>query len=70
MSLFSFHSFVHISQATLHHLGDTYQVIPGEGYRRDSLLKERDVQTYFIIQPTEENEVFDEIIHLIHLIIS
>ncbi|KAE8736528.1 hypothetical protein FOCC_FOCC018017 [Frankliniella occidentalis] len=43
---------VHISQATLECLGDSYEVEPGDGGARDPYLKEHDVTT-FLIKRTE-----------------
>jgi hypothetical protein len=44
---------VHISKATLSYLGEEFQVEEGEGYKRDSLLKSRNIITYLII-PVEK----------------
>ncbi|KAL4234423.1 cAMP biosynthetic process [Mactra antiquata] len=44
---------VHISKATLAYLGDEFQVEPGEGSKRDALLKSREITTYLIV-PVEK----------------
>ncbi|XP_060564084.1 adenylate cyclase type 2-like isoform X2 [Ruditapes philippinarum] len=46
---------VHISKATLSYLGEEFQVEEGEGYKRDSLLKSRNIITYLII-PVEKRK--------------
>ncbi|XP_061100666.1 adenylate cyclase type 2-like isoform X2 [Conger conger] len=42
---------VHISEATLKHLNNTYEVEAGDGHLRDLYLKEHNVKTYLVIDP-------------------
>ncbi|XP_013380296.1 adenylate cyclase type 2-like [Lingula anatina] len=43
---------VHISKYTLLHLSTEFGVEPGHGHERDEFIRERDVETYLIIPPT------------------
>ena len=45
---FSCHSEVHISKATLDALNGTYKVEPADGMSRNSLLKSRGIETFFV----------------------
>ncbi|XP_038630732.1 adenylate cyclase type 2-like [Scyliorhinus canicula] len=51
---------VHITDATLRHLDEAYQVQEGNGHLRDPYLKEHQITTYLVIDPrvsdTEEDE--------------
>ncbi|KAJ8394906.1 hypothetical protein AAFF_G00040290 [Aldrovandia affinis] len=47
---------VHITEATLKHLNNAYEVEEGHGYLRDCYLKEQDVQTYLIIDPRSKSQ--------------
>lgn len=42
---------VHITEATLKHLNNAYEVEEGNGHCRDLYLKELNVQTYLVIDP-------------------
>lgn len=42
---------VHITEATLSHLDNTYEVEEGNGDLRDPFLKENGIQTYLVIDP-------------------
>ncbi|XP_053401460.1 adenylate cyclase type 2-like isoform X2 [Mercenaria mercenaria] len=46
---------VHISKATLSYLHEEFQVEPGDGYKRDSLLNSRDITTFLIV-PVEKRK--------------
>ncbi|XP_052833073.1 adenylate cyclase type 6 [Octopus bimaculoides] len=39
---------VHVTEDTLNYLGNDYEVIPGEGDKRNNYLKENNVKTFFI----------------------
>ncbi|XP_053126832.1 adenylate cyclase type 7 isoform X2 [Hemicordylus capensis] len=42
---------VHITEATLNHLGKAYEVEEGNGHLRDACLKAMDIKTYLVIDP-------------------
>lgn len=42
---------VHITSTTLNHLGDKFQVEPGNGGTRDSYIADHKIETYLIITP-------------------
>ena len=42
---------VHVTKATLHQLGDRFEVEPGDGGSRDSYLDDHKVETFLIIPP-------------------
>ncbi|XP_076350937.1 adenylate cyclase type 2-like isoform X2 [Tachypleus tridentatus] len=46
---------VHITQTTLHHLDNNFEVEPGYGHSRDQYLEEHQVETYLIIPPKTDN---------------
>ncbi|XP_039618806.1 adenylate cyclase type 7 isoform X1 [Polypterus senegalus] len=46
---------VHITDATLKHLNDAYEVEEGNGHLRDSYLKEQHIQTYLVIDPRSKD---------------
>ncbi len=46
---------VHISKVTMQHLGDTYEVEPGNGMSRDKYLKEQNVETFLITAPSKDD---------------
>ncbi|XP_052232628.1 adenylate cyclase type 2-like isoform X2 [Dreissena polymorpha] len=48
---------VHISKATLDCLDGDFRVIPGDGGKRDSLLNERNIQTYLILPEEKKMEM-------------
>lgn len=42
---------VHITRATLDHLGDRFEVEPGNGGSRDAFLGDHKIETFLIIPP-------------------
>ncbi|RYA66222.1 hypothetical protein DD592_27880 [Enterobacter cloacae complex sp. 2DZ2F20B] len=42
---------VHITRATLHQLGDRFQVEPGDGIGRESYLADHKIETFLIVPP-------------------
>ncbi|RZC36659.1 hypothetical protein BDFB_007946, partial [Asbolus verrucosus] len=42
---------VHITRATLHQLGDRFQVEPGDGISRESYLSDHKIETFLIVPP-------------------
>ncbi|CAF4543403.1 unnamed protein product, partial [Rotaria sp. Silwood2] len=46
---------VHISESTLLHLGNEYEVEIGNGHERDAYIAKMGIKTYFIIQPDVPN---------------
>lgn len=42
---------VHITEATLNHLGKAYEVEEGNGHLRDPYLKAMNITTYLVIDP-------------------
>ncbi|XP_034535742.1 adenylate cyclase type 7 isoform X1 [Notolabrus celidotus] len=46
---------VHITEATLKHLNNAYEVEEGNGHYRDPYLKELNVQTYLVIDPRSKD---------------
>lgn len=42
---------VHITEATLNHLDEAYEVEDGYGEQRDPYLKEMNIRTYLVIDP-------------------
>ncbi|XP_035273805.1 adenylate cyclase type 2-like isoform X1 [Anguilla anguilla] len=47
---------VHISEATLKHLNNAYEVEEGNGHLRDAYLKEHNVKTYLVIDPQSKEK--------------
>ncbi|GCB82946.1 hypothetical protein scyTo_0023373, partial [Scyliorhinus torazame] len=50
---------VHITDATLRHLDEAYQVQEGSGHLRDPYLKEHQVTTYLVIDPRAEEHYLE-----------
>ncbi|XP_041642524.1 adenylate cyclase type 7 isoform X2 [Cheilinus undulatus] len=46
---------VHITEATLKHLNNAYEVEEGDGQSRDPYLKELNVQTYLVVDPRSKD---------------
>ncbi|KAK3528277.1 hypothetical protein QTP86_029420 [Hemibagrus guttatus] len=46
---------VHITEATLKHLNKAYEVEEGNGYLRDTYLKELNIKTYLVIDPRSKD---------------
>lgn len=42
---------VHITEATLNHLGKTYEVEEGNGHLRDPYLESMNIKTYLVVDP-------------------
>lgn len=42
---------VHITEATLNHLGKAYEVEDGNGHQRDLYLKAMNIKTFLVIDP-------------------
>jgi adenylate cyclase 2 len=49
---------VHITKATLDHLGDKFEVEPGGGATREAYLADHKIETYLIIPPKVSLAVF------------
>lgn len=44
---------MHITKETLHYLGDSYEVEPGDGGQRNSYLKTHNIETFLIVPKDE-----------------
>lgn len=42
---------VHITEATLNHLGKAYEVEEGNGHLRDPYLESMNIKTYLVVDP-------------------
>ncbi len=49
------HRKVHISEATLNELEGAYQVKPGNGSARNTILKEKNIPTYIVVSQTDDS---------------
>ncbi|XP_064416474.1 adenylate cyclase type 2 [Latimeria chalumnae] len=47
---------VHITEATLFHLGGVYEVEEGNGWMRDPYLKDNSIKTYLVIDPRAKEQ--------------
>lgn len=43
-----------MSKTTLMHLNNAFEVEPGNGHQRDSFLKDRGLDTFLIVAPTDK----------------
>ncbi|KAG6936218.1 adenylate cyclase 7 [Chelydra serpentina] len=50
---------VHITEATLNHLGKAYEVEEGNGHLRDPYLKAMNIQTYLVIDPRSKQHTLN-----------
>uniref|UniRef100_A0A8C0VA49 Adenylate cyclase type 7 n=1 Tax=Cyanistes caeruleus TaxID=156563 RepID=A0A8C0VA49_CYACU len=50
---------VHITEATLNHLGKAYEVEEGNGHLRDPYLESMNIKTYLVVDPRSKTRVND-----------
>ncbi|XP_043350898.1 adenylate cyclase type 7 isoform X1 [Dermochelys coriacea] len=50
---------VHITEATLNHLGKAYEVEEGNGHLRDPYLKAMNIKTYLVIDPRSKQQMLN-----------
>ncbi|XP_073163762.1 adenylate cyclase type 7 isoform X2 [Lepidochelys kempii] len=50
---------VHITEATLNHLGKAYEVEEGNGHLRDPYLKAMNIKTYLVIDPRSKQQTLN-----------
>ena len=43
-----------VSKTTLMHLNNAFEVEPGNGHLRDSFLKDRSIETFLIVAPSDK----------------
>lgn len=48
---------VHVTQATVDALGGAYQLEPGEGHSRNAYLRDKGVESYFIVPHERRRKV-------------
>ncbi len=66
--IFIFYRRVHISKSTLLHLNQEFEVERAFGDQRDDVLKERDIETFFIVSPQDGTKVASFILMDLRLI--
>ncbi|XP_068597370.1 adenylate cyclase type 7 [Brachionichthys hirsutus] len=50
---------VHVTEATLNHLNNAYEVEEGSGHHRDPYLKELNIRTYLVIDPRSKDPLLN-----------